>query len=297
MKRLLLSSIAALFFAAPADAQTMSTVPFLHDWSGHIFSAIDAYNHQLRIYVDPTTSYMEFDVNGGAVGVDWSAKIDEAIAEWKAALADIVGVLQITRVDDPSQANLVVTVTDNPSSVPQVLDYAGTSLINGNIPTTIKIYRNEWSRAITSSNWAAHSRFMQGGGDSSAPLLNFMTRFTAKHELGHALGLQHDGVNSDFSVRVPISPADLMVPVMTADGSFFIRRLFAELNNLAEVPDANFQPAAGQRLVTADDIAIATQEASAIMELNATESAVCGSVLMCIKPPYINDGGPSHDEN
>lgn len=294
MKRLLLSLLAALSFTAPVDAQT---IPFLHDWSGHIFHASDSYNRELRIYVDPTTSYMQFEVNGGAIGVDWSAKMDEAIAEWKAALSDMAPLLQITRVDDPSQANLVVTVTDNPSSVTQVIEYAGTSLINGNIPTTIKLYKNEWLRAITSNNWALASRFVQGAANSSAPLLNFMTRFTAKHELGHALGLEHDGVNSDFSVRTPISTSDLMVPIMTADGTFFIRRLFAELNNLPEVPDANFQPAAAQRLVTADDIGIARQEEAAILLVNAADSAVCGSILMCIKPPYINDGGPSHDEN
>lgn len=293
MKRLLLSLLSALSFIAPGAMAEPLPVPFLHDWSGHIFDASTAYNGAVRVYVDPSTSYMEFNVNGQDIGVDWAAKIDEAIAEWNAALG---GALTITRVDDASDANVVVSVEDNPSPAQNLIRYAGTSLLNGNIPTEMKIYQDEWKTAVASNAWALARNFIQGGADNVAPLLNFMTRFTAKHELGHALGLEHSNVNSEFSVTVQISLNDLMPPIMTADGTFFIRRIFSNLNQMADEPDPDFVPTPGQRLVTADDIAIAVQEADALQALFRADQADCTSFVMsCIKPPYINDGGPPYD--
>ncbi|WP_157122403.1 hypothetical protein [Bordetella flabilis] len=297
MAALLLGS--SLSAPAAADDFRVPFIDSLSDPSSDIFDPASEYGGTMRYFVDPSSSYMTFVVNGLTYSVDWSSKIDEAIQEWQQAVGQQ---LSFTRVTDAGQANVVIR-TGNSSVVGGPTQLAGTRVrLGSGSPTTINFYTDQFQRYFSDENTVRPALAYMNGG-TAADLLNFVTRLAAKHELGHALGLAEFGTRAGPGVRVAIPTGGLggtppvVAPIMAPNPFLYIRMLFAQNNRMAGTPNESFVPSAGESLLIADMIGIAPAEAEALITLMRAQRATCSSSSMwCIKPPYIDHGGGDDDE-
>jgi hypothetical protein len=283
-------SIAALFlssvFAGPLWAQQSGPVKVPFEWgsSGEeqsIFNPNEIYQGTVRYFVQPANSSMTITVDGAEYTVDWNSVVQEAIDEWRQALAGTN--LAIEPASDEGQANLVISI-ENSGLQSGPFNPGGTNLMSATSPTRTRFYSDQFQVIFNNGAAQKYFKYIQGGAPE---LLRFLTRLTAKHELGHALGLDHAGllVGPAVTVNGPLFRAAIMMP----DPFLFTADLWAQVNHLTPAdPPANNPPT---RLVTADDIAITAPEADALAALVRTQQDTCtggSSLFSCIKAPFID---------
>lgn len=182
--------------------------------------------------------------------VDLDAVIREAIDEWNQALNGLN--FQFSPAADQQSANLIITARDDDPApeyvvvngkVIRALNQGHTTNQQGPGATIVEFFRKDIA------NLVPQFRTVLTGGDDN--VLRFLARLAAKHELGHALGFAHAGVeNGDLVMDLALGDPT-GTPVMRATPREFIRELTIQL----------------ERQPTADDVAIAAQEVRALARI------------------------------
>ncbi|AJC21794.1 hypothetical protein [Pandoraea pulmonicola] len=285
--RFLLSLLVAIFFATPATAVQMP-IAFTNSLTnpGHIFNPMTEYGGTVRYFIDPNSALMTVVINNVPYSVDWNSVIEEAVSEWRAALS--TSNLSLTRVTNRAQANVVIATATDPPSASTSTVLAGTIPTHNGLPTTITFYSNQFQNYLGGHEATLALQFLRD--QTIQGLLSFIVKRIAKHELGHALGLAHTQARSHFFVEVQVQDNQLRTPIMIGNLFYYLRTMFAFVNNMGDIPDEYFVPDPSQTLLTNDYIEVTPEEGDAVQTLMRTQQATCGSLLLCIKPPYIHDG-------